>query len=87
MAINKKLIHFKTKQKFNEELAKGNILNTSIIFIQDTKEIYTHGTYYDGSKLDIDDLKEKISKIKKQTPPIDCPKFSLIIYIKENYVL
>lgn len=46
MAINKKLIHFKTKQKFNEELANGNILETSIVFIQDSKEIYTHGQYY-----------------------------------------
>ena len=33
MAINKKLIHFKNKQKFNEELANGNILETSIVFI------------------------------------------------------
>ena len=46
MEINKKLIHFKTKQKFNEELANGNILETSIVFIQDSKEIYTHGQYY-----------------------------------------
>lgn len=33
MAINKKLIHFRNKQKFEEELAKGNILDTSIVFI------------------------------------------------------
>lgn len=46
MAINKKLIHFKNKQKFEEELANNNILNTSICFIQDTKEIWTHGTIY-----------------------------------------
>jgi hypothetical protein len=46
MAINKKLIHFKTKQNFNKEVANSNILNTSICFIQDTKEISTHGTLY-----------------------------------------
>lgn len=46
MAINKKLIHFKNKQKFEEELANNNILSTSICFIQDTKEIWTHGTIY-----------------------------------------
>ena len=46
MAINKKLIHFKNKQKFEEELANNNILNTSIVFIQDSKEISTHGTVY-----------------------------------------
>lgn len=64
MAINKKLIHFKSKQKFNEELAKGNILETSIVFIQDTTEIYTHGQFYDGSKVDLSNIEETISKIK-----------------------
>ena len=46
MAINKKLIHFKTKQNFNGEVAKGNILDTSIVFIKDSQEIHTHGTTY-----------------------------------------
>lgn len=46
MAINKKLIHFKTKENFNKEVAKDNILDTSIVFIQDSKEISTHGTLY-----------------------------------------
>ena len=49
MAINKKLIHFKNKEKFNTELANNNILDTSICFIQDTKEIWTHGQLYDCS--------------------------------------
>ena len=64
MAINKKLIHFKNKEKFDEELANGNILETSIVFIQDSKEIYTHGQLYDGSKVDLSKLEEAISKIK-----------------------
>ena len=46
MAINKKLIHFNKKSDFESEVAKGNILNYSICFIADTKEIYTHGNYY-----------------------------------------
>lgn len=46
MAINKKLIHFKNKATFDTELANGNILDTSIVFIKDTKEIYTHGQIY-----------------------------------------
>ena len=46
MAINKKLIHFKNKENFNNEVANGNILDTSIVFIQDSKEISTHGTVY-----------------------------------------
>ena len=60
MAINKKLIHFKSKQKFNEELANGNILETSIVFIQDTKEIYTHGAFYNGDTFDSSDLEASI---------------------------
>ena len=46
MAINKKLIHFNKKESFDRELANQNILNNSICFIQDTKEIYTHGQFY-----------------------------------------
>lgn len=46
MAINKKLIHFKNKENFDNEVANGNILDNSIIFIQDSKEISTHGTVY-----------------------------------------
>ena len=46
MAINKKLIHFKNKENFDSEVANGNILDSSIVFIQDSKEISTHGTVY-----------------------------------------
>lgn len=46
MAINKKLIHFKLKSTFQSELEAGNILDTSIVFIQDAKEIWTHNTFY-----------------------------------------
>lgn len=33
MAINEKLIHFKNKENFDNEVANGNILDTSIVFI------------------------------------------------------
>ena len=60
MAINKKLIHFKSKKKFEEELANNNILDTSLVFIQDSKEIWTHGTYFDcgieGLQAEIDSI-------------------------------
>lgn len=46
MAINKKLIHFKSKENFDAEVANGNILDNSIVFIQDSKEISTHGEVY-----------------------------------------
>lgn len=46
MAINKNLIHFKKKENFENEVANNNILDSSIVFIQDSKEISTHGTVY-----------------------------------------
>ena len=63
MAINKKLIHFKTKENFDTEVANGNILDTSIVFIKDTKQIYTHGQLYDGSTFDPTDIEASIQNI------------------------
>ena len=39
MAINKKLIHFNEKSEFEKRLANDEILDTSIVFIKDSKEI------------------------------------------------
>ena len=61
MAINKKLIHFNSKENFmsaengvnnspetptGENGAYGQIKGTSIVFIKDSKEIWTHGNLY-----------------------------------------
>lgn len=46
MAIEKKLIHFKNRSKFNEKLNNNEILPYSIVFIADTHEIYTHGNFF-----------------------------------------
>lgn len=46
MAINKKLIHFKEKSVFEEKRANNEILDTSIVFVKDAKEIWTHGQFY-----------------------------------------
>lgn len=53
MAINKKLIHFNKKEDFDREVANGNILDHSIVFVKDSKEIYTHGTTYGSIKWSI----------------------------------
>lgn len=60
MAINKKLIHFKNKQNFEVEIANGNILNNSIAFVQDTREIWTHGTYY-ATQLSIGEIEQIVT--------------------------
>lgn len=49
MAINKTFIHFNTKAEFESQLAKNNILDTSICFIKDTQEVYTHSQFYIGA--------------------------------------
>lgn len=48
MAINKKLIHFGKRSDFDARLHNGEIQGTSIVFIKDTQEIWTHGTFYPG---------------------------------------
>ena len=49
MAINKKLIHFATKANFNVRLANSEIDSKSIVFIQDTGEIWTHGKIFNSA--------------------------------------
>lgn len=49
MAIEKKLICFARLAEFERQLAAGNILDYSIVFIQDAKKIWNRGTYYDCS--------------------------------------
>ena len=64
MAIEKKLIHFKKLASFERELAAGNILDTSIIFIQDAKLIWTHGEFYSDLNEIYSQLTEIITKIE-----------------------
>lgn len=62
MAINKKLIHFNKLEKFEEELAKGNILPTSIVFVSSPQKIWTHGQFFDCS-INSDNIKDAIGLI------------------------
>jgi hypothetical protein len=41
MVYNNKFIRFREKDKFEEEKANNNILDTSIVFIEDSHEIWT----------------------------------------------
>ena len=56
MAITNKLITFNKLTSFETQLAQGNILDTSIVFIKDAKKIWTKGTYFDcsgGGSIDV----------------------------------
>lgn len=47
-------IYAETKDLFLEQLNAGNILDEAIVFIEDTKEIWNHGSYYgNNGKRDI----------------------------------
>lgn len=54
-------IYAKTKALFEEQLNKGNILDEAIVFIEDTKEIWNHGTYF-GHNSDFEYLEDKLQK-------------------------
>lgn len=76
MAYSKKLIHFATRANFDAQLAANNILGTSICFIKDAKQIWTHGQFYScpfteeeieqlfvGSKIKLDGYIEMASPV------------------------
>ena len=74
MARNKRFIHFRMKADFENELANNNILDTSVCFIAETKEIYTHGQIYDCSGFDDGkylELKDKIDAVNEKVNNID----------------
>lgn len=47
--INKKLITYATRAKFDTDLAGSLLSATSIVFIQDTGELWTHGKFFGGN--------------------------------------
>lgn len=44
--ITNRFVHFKMKASFTSRLRAGDIQESSVVFIQDANEIWTHGTYY-----------------------------------------
>ena len=50
---NNRLLHYKTKRQFDEDLSNNLISDKSIVFIKDIKQIYTHGSFYGTDQLDI----------------------------------
>lgn len=48
--ISNRFAYFKTLAAFQAALTDPGIPNTTIVFIEDTKQIYTHGIYFDCSQ-------------------------------------
>lgn len=61
--IDKKLIHFNTYSAF--EASKSQLYDWTIVFIKETKQIYTHGTFYDCDIDNINTLQDAIDVINK----------------------
>lgn len=56
-------IYAKQKSLFEEALNNGEVLDEAIVFIEDTKEIWNHGTYFDGSIVDLSNIETFIQNI------------------------
>lgn len=56
-------IYAKRKSLFEEALNNGEVLYEAIVFIEDTKEIWNHGTYFDGSAVDLSNIETSIQNI------------------------
>ena len=74
MVISKNFIHFQKKINFENELANNNILDTSVCFISETREIYTHGQIYNCSGFDdakYAEITENINAINEKVNNLD----------------
>lgn len=56
-------IYAKQKSLFETALNNGEVLDEAIVFIEDTKEIWNHGTYFDGSTFDPSNIEASIQNI------------------------
>lgn len=61
-------IYAKEKSLFEEALSNGEVLDEAIVFIEDTKEIWNHGTYFDGNAVDLSDVEKSIQDILNNIP-------------------
>lgn len=61
-------IYIKQKDLFIDLLEAGNVLDEAIVFIEDTREIWNHGTYFDGNAVDLSDVEKSIQDILDNIP-------------------
>ena len=75
--VDSTLVHFKTKENFKRE--KGNIQDTSIAFIKDSKQISTHDTIYNFVNWNVlDDNTEEVPPVKLITFTIDGVEYQAV---------
>ncbi|MCH5234932.1 MAG: leucine-rich repeat protein [Muribaculaceae bacterium] len=86
MAIDKKIINFKKGEDFTREYNAGNILDKSLVFIDDTHEIVTHKTVFDGNIPDWNANEGQPGFIKNKPDLSNLGGSSLPPYPKSNQV-
>ena len=78
-----------SKSRFKEMLDNGEIQETLVVFIKDTREIWTHGLYFGAVSEDgFGELYEKVSNLEEVINEIgtsEAVKQSHIVLTQEEY--
>lgn len=78
-----------SKSRFQEILNNGEIQETLVVFIKDTREIWTHGLYFGAISEDgFSELYEKVSNLEEVINEIgtsEAVKQSHIVLTQEEY--
>lgn len=78
-----------SKSRFEEMLNDGEIQETLVVFIKDTREIWTHGLYFGAvGDYDFSKLYEKVSNLEEVINEIgtsEAVKQSHIVLTQEEY--
>lgn len=78
-----------SKSRFEEMLNNGEIQETLVVFIKDTREIWTHGLYFGAvDNNDFSKLYEKVSNLEEVINEIgtsEAVKQSHIVLTQEEY--
>lgn len=63
--IHKRFIHFNQKSDFEKRRTAGDIPETSIVFIENTNEIWTHGVFYANGLFSLtgDNIVDKLNSL------------------------
>ena len=78
-----------SKSRFKEMLDNGEIQETLVVFIKDTREIWTHGLYFGAVSEDgFGELYEKVSNLEEVINEIgtsEAVKQSHVVLTQEEY--
>ena len=78
-----RLVHFNTRLEFDNQVQNWGEINDNefwncLVFIKDTKEIYTHGQFYDCAKYNDEELNQLVSDLSKKTDELESDKADAI---------